>query len=74
MMLGGVVEVVEVPAHKTKRLTTFPDPGGIPWTFSRVRTGCVRVQRGDFTAYLSSAEAAALANFIWESDANVQAE
>lgn len=36
------------------------------WTFWRIRSGCVRVQRGDFTAYLQSDEAADLADFIKE--------
>lgn len=62
-MSGGTIEEIEVPAHSTQRLTTREG-----WVFSRVRTGCVRVQKGDFCAYLQSDEAAALSRFIWDSD------
>jgi len=51
-----------VPAHRTEMLK-FDG-----WTFWRVRTGCIRVQRGDFTAYLQADEAADLAEFIRETD------
>lgn len=56
---AGRIEVVEVPAHQTERLTTREG-----WVFSRVRTGCVRVQKGEFTAYLQDDEARILAQFI----------
>lgn len=47
-----------VPAHYTQMLK-FDG-----WTFWRVRTGCIRIQRGDFTAYLEADEAIDLADFI----------
>lgn len=61
-MRGRVGERVSrpVPAHQTEMLK-FDG-----WTFWRVSTGCIRVQRGDFTAYLQEDEAADLADFIKE--------
>ena len=58
------LELVDVPAHQTERLTVT-DPTGT-WTFWRVRTGCIRVQRGDFTAYITPEDALVLATFIEE--------
>lgn len=55
-------ERVTVPEHTTERLTL----GG--WVFWRVRTGCIRVQRGDLTAYLEADEAQELAEFIRDTD------
>lgn len=52
-------ETVAVEAHETERMVL---PSG--WTFWRVRTGCIRVQKGDFTAYLQQDEAEELAEFI----------
>ena len=51
-----------VPAHQTEMLK-FDG-----WTFWRVRTGCIRVQRGDTTAYLQADEAMDLADFIRETN------
>ena len=51
-----------VPAHQTEMLK-FDG-----WTFWRVRTGCIRVQRGDTTAYLQADEAMHLADFIRETN------
>lgn len=51
-----------VPAHQTEMLK-FDG-----WTFWRVRTGCIRIQRGDFTAYLQADEASDLCEFISETD------
>jgi hypothetical protein len=56
-------ETVSVPAHLTERVTI---PGG--WVFWRVSTGCIRVQKGDFTAYLQADEAQELAEFIHDTD------
>jgi predicted N-acetyltransferase YhbS len=59
----AVIETVEVPAHTTQRLTT--DDG---WVLTHVRTGCVRVQRGDFTAYFDVASLGEIAVFISDQD------
>lgn len=56
------VETLEVPAHTTNRLTVDA-PGG-DWTFTYARTGCLRVQRGDFTAYVPKEAIAGLALFL----------
>ena len=56
-------ETVRVEAQATERMTL---PSG--WAFWRVRTGCVRVQKGDFTAYLQRDEAEELADFIQDTD------
>lgn len=44
------VELIDVPEHQTRRLT-IPAEGG-DWVFTWARTGCLRVQRGDFCAYV----------------------
>lgn len=49
-----------VESHDTEQLLTHEND----WTFTRVQTGCIRVQKGDFTAYLSEEEADALGDFI----------
>lgn len=49
-----------VEEHDAEQLVC-PESG---WTFTRVKTGCIRVQKGDFTAYLVEREADALAEFI----------
>lgn len=62
------MEQVAVPEHRTKRLTLLPTrdlrPFDEGWTFTWARTGCLRVQRGDFTAYLTHAQADALLSFL----------
>lgn len=60
-ILGGTYERVLVPEHETVRLTTTEG-----WVFSRVRTGCVRVQKGDFCAYLTDEESMAVSDFLYE--------
>lgn len=44
------VELLDVPEHQTRRMT-IDNPDG-KWVFTWARTGCLRVQRGDFTAYV----------------------
>lgn len=64
---GSSLDAVEVPRHVTMRLTT---PEG--WVVTRVRTGCVRVQRGDFCAYFTADDAADVAWFIRDTDPESQ--
>lgn len=52
-------ETVHVEEHDTERLTL---PSG--WVFWRVKSGCIRVQKGDFTAYLQHDEADDLARLL----------
>lgn len=54
------VQRKHVMEHYTDQLQC-PENG---WTLTRVSTGCIRVQKGDFTAYLSEEEADSLADFI----------
>lgn len=54
-----MIEEVTVPEHTTFKLTL--ESG---WTFWKVRTGCVRVQKGDFTAYLLEEDVVPLAKFL----------
>lgn len=53
------IEKVKVPEHSTFRMTNASG-----WTFWRSRDGCIRVRKGDFTAYLLEDEARGLASFI----------
>ena len=46
----GISEAIHVPEHTAYRLTILAEGGD--WVFTEVRTGCVRVQRGDFCAYI----------------------
>jgi hypothetical protein len=48
------VERIPVPAHATDRMTVYDPnyPLAPPWVFTFARTGCLRIQRGDFCAYL----------------------
>lgn len=63
---AGRIDTVEVPAHTTERLTTREG-----WVISRVRTGCIRVQKGDFCAYLQADEARLVSQFIDGTDQNI---
>ena len=64
-------EMVDVPEHSTARLTIDGDSGlgsmyysGKDWVFSFARTGCLRVNRGDFCAYVPPEALGTLAAFI----------
>lgn len=57
-------ERIPVPAHETERLT-LGGPGG-KWVFTWARTGCLRVQRGDFTAYIPVEAIDVLRRFLEE--------
>jgi hypothetical protein len=51
-MTKPILEDIPVPEHRTQRLT-IPDPNGGPdWVFTSIRSGCIRVQRGDFCSYI----------------------
>lgn len=52
------IEQISVPEHVTSRLTVGE------WTFTWARTGCLRVQKGDFTAYLQNDDTLELMAFI----------
>lgn len=56
------VETIRVPEHETKRLTVRASGGD--WTFTFARTGCLRVQRGDFCAYVPVEALPALHEFL----------
>jgi hypothetical protein len=56
-------DIISVPAHATRRLTIHQE-GKPDWVFTFARTGCLRVQRGDFTAYVPVEELRTLGNFI----------
>ena len=70
------VETVDVPEHQTPRLTikgdrglgmgAFGGQGGSrsDWVFTFASTGCLRVQRGDFCAYVPVEALDVLADFI----------
>ena len=45
------VEDVHVPDHTTRRMTITNEAGEVEWVLTSIRTGCIRVQRGDFCAY-----------------------
>ena len=60
--LGPYVEEIEVPEHRARRLT-LKNPDGT-WVLTQTRTGCIRVQRGDFTAYFDRAFLVDLEVFI----------
>lgn len=58
------VESVHVPEHTTERLT-IPAEGG-DWVVTSIRSGCLRIQRGDFCAYIPWEGQADLIDFIGE--------
>ena len=60
--MSSKVEHIEVPAHTTTRLTINDEQG--EWIITPIRTGCVRIQRGDFCAYLSLNGAVALRELL----------
>jgi hypothetical protein len=64
-------ELVDVPEHKTARLTIDGNAGfgsrdyaGSNWIFTFTRDGCLRVQRGDFCAYIPPEALGPLVQFI----------
>jgi hypothetical protein len=62
LQVATTTEFLQVPAHTTTRLTINDEQG--EWVFTLVRTGCIRVQRGDFCAYLSLNGAVALRELL----------
>lgn len=60
--MTATMEFIQVPAHTTARLTVNDEQG--EWVFTQVRTGCIRVQRGDFCAYLTLDGAVALRELL----------
>lgn len=61
-MMGVMLESVHVPEHTTERLT-IPAEGG-DWVITSIRSGCIRIQRGDFCAYIPFEGMADLAEFV----------
>ena len=55
-------EEVHVPEHTTARLT-IPAEGG-DWIITSIRSGCLRIQRGDFCAYIPYEGQAELLSFL----------
>ena len=62
--LRPVIRVKHIEEHTVTQLA-FPSSG---WLFTRTGTGTVRVQKGDFNAYLTETEATTLAAFLTDTD------
>lgn len=60
------VEDVHVPDHTTRRMTITNEAGGVEWVLTSIRTGCIRVQRGDLCAYLPAEDMLDILEFVAE--------